>query len=118
MPKTQSRRTHATSLVISPYARRGVAVKTYTSIASIFKTIYLLLGAPPLEQYDAAAADLREAFAMTPDFKPYKCLEVDGRIFDPKKVRMISRSRSGEEEELDAAEGFERSHRRYAEQVR
>jgi hypothetical protein len=31
---------------------------------------------------------------------------------------LISRSRSGEEEELDAAEGFERSHRRYAEQVR
>jgi YVTN family beta-propeller protein len=105
-------------LVISPYARRGVAVKTHTSIASIFKTIYLLLGVPPLNQYDAAAADLREAFAMTPDFTPYKCLEVDARIFDPKKVRMISRSRSGEEEELDAAEGFERSHRRYAEQVR
>jgi YVTN family beta-propeller protein len=104
-------------LVISPYARRGVAVPTHTSIASIFKTIYLLLGAPPLNQYDAAAADLREAFTTTPDFTPYKCLDVDARIFDPKRVRMISRSKSGQEE-MDATEGFERSHRRYAEQRR
>ncbi|MDX2031551.1 MAG: hypothetical protein SF339_12825 [Blastocatellia bacterium] len=104
-------------MVVSPYARRGYAVRAHTSIASIFKTIYLLLGVPPLNQYDAAAADLREAFTATPDFTPYKCLDVDEKIFDAKKVRMISRSRDGERMELDAAEDFERSHRRYAQQI-
>ncbi len=106
-------------MVISPYARRGYAVRAHTSIASIFKTIYLLLGAPPLNQYDTVATDLREAFTSRPDFTPYKCLDVDARLFDPKKVRMVSRLKAGEEEEeLDAAEDFERSHRRYAEQMK
>ena len=104
-------------LVISPYARRGYAMREHASIASIFKTIYLLLGIQPLNQYDLAAADLRELFTTTPDFAPYVCLDVDARIFDPKRVRMISRSRDGEETELDAAEDFERSHRRYAQQT-
>jgi hypothetical protein len=48
-------------MVISPYARRGYAVRGHTSIASIFKTIYLPLGAPPLNQYDAAAEDFQRS---------------------------------------------------------
>ena len=57
-------------MVISPYAKRGYATRGHTSIASIHKTINLLLGLPPLNQYDAAACDLREAFTDKPDFTP------------------------------------------------
>jgi YVTN family beta-propeller protein len=108
-------------MVVSPYARKGYAVPTHTSIASIFKTVYLLLGLSPLNQYDAAAADLRDAFTLTPDFTPYDALAVDARIFDPAKVRKVSNNKNGddddEEVELDAPADFEREHRRMAEQL-
>jgi len=39
--------------------------------ASIFKTVDLILGIPPLNQYDAAATDLREMFGDEPDFTPF-----------------------------------------------
>jgi hypothetical protein len=39
-------------------------------VASIFKTVDLIFGLPPLNQYDAAATDLRE-ISDTPDFTPY-----------------------------------------------
>ena len=102
-------------MVISPYARRGYASPTHTSIASIFKTIYLLLGWEPLNQYDAAATDLRDIFTPEADLTPYVALPVDARIFDPAKVRMISRT--GRAEALDAPADFERSHRRMATQA-
>ena len=99
-------------LMISPYAKRGYAMAGHTSISGIMKTIFLLLGGQPLNQYDAAATDLRELFTDRPDFTPYDRLPVDQRLFDPAKVRMISRT--GEPEELDSPAEFERSHRRMA----
>jgi hypothetical protein len=58
-------------LVISPWAKREYVGKTHTSLASIFKTVNLIFGLPPLNQYDAAATDLRDMFTSTPDFTPY-----------------------------------------------
>lgn len=103
-------------MVISPYAKRGYAMAGHSSISGIMKTIFLLLGAPPLNQFDAAATDLREVFTSRPDFTPYDRLPVDKRLFDPSRVRMISRS--GEPEELDSPVEFERSHRRMEVQAR
>ena len=39
---------------------------------SIFKTIDLVLGIPPLNQYDAAATDLRDMFTPKADLRPYR----------------------------------------------
>ncbi|WP_164928482.1 bifunctional YncE family protein/alkaline phosphatase family protein [Gloeobacter violaceus] len=58
-------------LAISPWVKREYVSKTHTSLASIFKTTHLILGIPPLNQYDAAATDLRDMFTSTPDFTPY-----------------------------------------------
>jgi hypothetical protein len=58
-------------LVISPWAKREYVSKQHTSLASVFKTVNLILGLPPLNQYDAAATDLREMFTDVPDFRPY-----------------------------------------------
>lgn len=58
-------------LAISPWVKREHVSKTHASLASIFKTTYLILGLPPLNQYDAAATDLRELFTGVPDFTPY-----------------------------------------------
>jgi len=72
-------------LTISPYAKPGVS-HVHTSMASILKTIDLILGMPFINQYDAAASDLSDMFTSTPDFTPYTALPSDPRIFDPAKV--------------------------------
>ena len=58
-------------LAIGPWVKKQYVSKTHTSLASIFKTVNLILGLPPLNQYDAAATDLRDMFTGTPDFTPY-----------------------------------------------
>jgi hypothetical protein len=73
-------------LTISPYAKPGVS-HLHTSMASILKTIDLILGMPFINQYDATASDLSDMFTRTPDFAPYSALPSDTRIFDPAKVK-------------------------------
>jgi hypothetical protein len=58
-------------IAASPWVKREYLSKTHSSLSSIFKTIYLILGIPPLNQYDAAATDLRDMFTSEPDFTPY-----------------------------------------------
>lgn len=73
-------------MVISPYAKKNYVSKVHYSFGSIFKTFWNVLGMPYLNQYDAAANDFADMFTATPDFTPYKALEVDKRIFDPQKA--------------------------------
>src|SRR5215510_8440072 len=58
-------------LAISPWVKHEYVSKTHLSLASIFKTVNLVLGLPPLNQYDAAATDLRDMFTNKPDYTPY-----------------------------------------------
>ena len=63
-------------LAIGPWVKKEYVSKTHTSLASVFKTVNLILGLPPLNQYDAAATDLRDLFTSTPDFAPYTYQQV------------------------------------------
>ena len=67
-----ARRTVA--LVASPYIKRGTVDSTLYSTSSLVRTIELLLGLPPLSQFDAAATPLYAAFGTTPDMTPYTVL--------------------------------------------
>jgi DNA-binding beta-propeller fold protein YncE len=58
-------------LAISPWVKREHVTKQHLSLASIFKTVDLIFGMPPLNQYDAAATDLRDIFTASPDFRSY-----------------------------------------------
>ena len=49
-------------LVISPYCRRGVVDSTLYTMASMVRTIELILGLPPLTQYDAGATPMFNCF--------------------------------------------------------
>ena len=49
-------------LAIGPAIRPGYLLKTHASLSSIFKTVDIILGVPPLNLYDAAAGDLLELF--------------------------------------------------------
>jgi len=58
-------------LAISPWVKHENVAKAHLSLASVFKTVDLILGLPPLNQYDAAATDLRDLFTAEPDFAAY-----------------------------------------------
>lgn len=74
-------------MVISPYARRDYISHTHSSIASILKTIFLIHGLPPLNQYDGFASDLADMFAGEPvNIEPYDALMVNLEVFDPQKA--------------------------------
>lgn len=73
-------------MVISPYVKRNFVSHVHYSFGSIFKTFWNVLGIPYLNQYDAGATDLSDFFTNTPDFTPYKAVEIDKRIFDPQKA--------------------------------
>ena len=59
------------AFAISPYTRRGALDSTLYTTASMLRTIELILGLPPMSQYDAAATPMHAAFASRPDLTTY-----------------------------------------------
>lgn len=79
---------HRTLLFVAgPYAKKNYVSHVNASVPALLKTVFRLLGVPPLNLYDAAASDLSDCFTAAPDFAPYQALKVDPRLFDPEKVR-------------------------------
>jgi YVTN family beta-propeller protein len=61
-------------LIASPYAKRGFVDSTLYTTSSMLRTMELLLGLPPMTQYDAAAMPMYNSFRTTADGKPYQAL--------------------------------------------
>ncbi len=59
------------ALVISPYAKRRVVDSDLYSTSSMVRTMELILGLPPLSQFDAAATPMYNSFTQNPDITPY-----------------------------------------------
>jgi YVTN family beta-propeller protein len=59
------------ALVVSPYTKRNFVDREMYSTASMLRTMELILGLPPMTQYDAAAAPMYNSFTMKPDLTPY-----------------------------------------------
>jgi DNA-binding beta-propeller fold protein YncE len=59
------------ALVASPWARRKAVDSTLYTTAGMLRTMELILGLPPMSQYDAAAAPMYGAFQATPDLAPF-----------------------------------------------
>jgi YVTN family beta-propeller protein len=60
------------AFVISPYTRRGAVDHTLYTTAGVLRTLELILGLPPMSQYDAAARPLFGCFQATPALAPYQ----------------------------------------------
>ena len=75
-------------LAASPWIKRGYVSHTNSSFPGLLKTIFELLGMPPLNLMDATAPALRDLFALKPDYSPYKAVPVDYKLFDPAKARI------------------------------
>lgn len=73
-------------LVASPYVHAGVDSTMYTT-ASYVRTIELILGLPPMTQFDAHATPMYAAFTDRPNLAAYNCLaaQVDLEARNPLK---------------------------------
>jgi YVTN family beta-propeller protein len=62
-----------------PYVKRNQVIHGMYSTSGVLRTMELILGLPPMSQYDAAAMPLFDCFTNKPDFSPYvtKAPQVD-----------------------------------------
>jgi YVTN family beta-propeller protein len=96
-------------LVISPYTKRGHVDSTQYSTVSMVRTMELILGLPPLSQYDAAARPMFASFTDTADLKPYEHVEaqIDLSAVNPKTAYGAERSMKMDFSEYDKIDDFE-----------
>ncbi|HEX5024553.1 MAG TPA: bifunctional YncE family protein/alkaline phosphatase family protein, partial [Agriterribacter sp.] len=59
------------ALVAGGYVKRGFVDHTMYSTSSILRTLELILGIPPMTQYDAAATPMWRSFQKQPDLRTY-----------------------------------------------
>jgi YVTN family beta-propeller protein len=62
------------ALAISPYTQTGRIDSTFYSTSSMLRTIELIVGLPPMSQFDAAATPMLASFTDTPDPRPYTAI--------------------------------------------
>jgi hypothetical protein len=87
-------------LVMSPWVRSGYISHRHSSMGSIQKTIYELLGIGPLNLEDALAADLGDMFTDKSHLSPYNAVPVDPRVFDPGNARIAKPKTAKEKADL------------------
>ncbi len=74
-------------LALGPWVKKNYVSHTHSSFPGMLKTVFRLLGIPPLNLFDGTASDLSDCFTDQPDFAGYKVLPIDPRLFDPAKAR-------------------------------
>ena len=84
------------AFVISPYTRRGAANHTMYSTSGMLRTMELILGLPPMSQYDAAARPLYECFQAAPALAPYQAKPAQVNL-DERNVAWNQSARRSEE---------------------
>jgi hypothetical protein len=95
--------------VISPYVRRKSLDSTQYTTVSMLRTIELILGLPPLSQYDAAARPMFACFTDKPDLTPYKheAARIDLNVKNGPLAYGADRSSRMEFGEYDRIDDFE-----------
>jgi YVTN family beta-propeller protein len=96
-------------LVISPYTKRGHLDSTQYGTVSMIRTIELILGLPPLSQYDAAARPMFASFTDRADLTPYQHepARIDLNAVNTKTAYGARRSSKMDFSEYDRVDDFE-----------
>lgn len=71
-----------TAYVAGGFVKRNFVDHTMYSSSSMLRTIELILGLPPLSQYDAAATPMWRCFNEKPDNRPFKSLPSNVNLTD------------------------------------
>lgn len=96
-------------LVISPYTKRKFVDSSQYSTVSMIRTMELILGLPPLSQYDAAARPMFNSFTDKADLTPYTMTpaEIDLNAINEKLAYGAMRSMEMDFTEYDQINDFE-----------
>jgi hypothetical protein len=96
-------------LVISPYVQRHKLDSTQYGTVSMLRTMELILGLPPLSQFDAAATPMFESFSDKPDLTPYthEPARIDLSVRNEKTAYGAERSMKMDFSEYDRIDDFE-----------
>lgn len=82
------------ALVAGGYIKRGFVDHTMYSTSSMLRTMELILGIPPMTQYDAAATPMWRSFQKKPDLRPYIALPANISLDETNKARNVLSERS------------------------
>jgi hypothetical protein len=95
--------------VISAYTKRKAVDSTQYSTVSMVRTIELILGLPPLSQYDAAARPMFQSFIAKSDPTPYDHVDaqIDLEAVNTKLAYGAERSNRMDFSDVDRADAFE-----------
>lgn len=70
-------------LIASPHAKPNYVCRANTALPSLMKTIFRLLGIPPMALADATASDLSDCFQQEAVLEPIEALPSNPEIFSP-----------------------------------
>ena len=70
------------ALVVSPYTKRKFVDHTMYTTSGMLRTMELILGLPPMTQYDAGATPMFRSFTSKPDHTPFKSLPSNVNLSD------------------------------------
>ena len=84
------------AFVISPYTKRNAVNHTMYSTSGMLRTMELILGLPPMSQYDAAALPLFDLFTAKPTLTPYQVKAAQVNL----EERNLAWNKSAERSEL------------------
>lgn len=75
---------HRTLLIAAgPWVKKGYVSHTNASFSGLFKAVFRIVGAPPLDLPIATAPELGDLFTAAADLAPFTAIAPDKRIFDP-----------------------------------
>lgn len=81
-----------TAYVAGGYVKRNFIDHTLYSTSSMLRTMELILGLPPMSQYDAAATPMWRCFVATPDLSPFTSIKPNVNL-DDKNTRNTASAR-------------------------
>ncbi|MFA6946491.1 MAG: alkaline phosphatase family protein [Pedobacter sp.] len=74
------------AMVVSPYTKRNYKDHTMYSTSGMLRTMELILGLPPMSQYDAAAMPMFRSFTYKPDFTKFKAVSNQVDLNETNKI--------------------------------
>jgi YVTN family beta-propeller protein len=84
------------ALAISPYIRRGTVDSELYSTSSMVRTMELILGLPPLSQFDSAATPMWNSFSTVPDTTAYVYTKARINLDERNMAGAYGQERSGQ----------------------
>ena len=85
-------------LVISPFCKRGVVDSTLYTTASMIRTMELILGLPPMTQFDAGATPMFNCFQKTSQATPFAVVTPAVNLFAKNTFKSPFAKESAEDE--------------------